>query len=72
MNETYLVTGGSGLIGGYVVKALVERGSDVVVFDVKPPSVKMQWLLEPVWDKVTFVEGSVSDDFPSLLQKCKE
>jgi UDP-glucose 4-epimerase len=72
VNETYLVTGGSGLIGGYVVKALVERGSDVVVFDVKPPSAKMQWLLEPVWDKVTFVEGSVSDDFPSLLQTCKE
>jgi UDP-glucose 4-epimerase len=72
MNDTYLVTGGSGLIGGHVVKALVERGNDVVVFDVKPPNAKMQWLLDPIWDKVTFVEGSVSDDFPALLQTCKE
>jgi nucleoside-diphosphate-sugar epimerase len=72
VSETYLVTGGSGLIGGHVVKALVERGSEVVVFDVKPPNEKMQWLLAPVWNQVTFVEGSVSDDLPALLQTCKE
>jgi nucleoside-diphosphate-sugar epimerase len=72
VNDTYLVTGGSGLIGGYVVKALVERGSDVVVFDVKPPNAKMQWLLGSIWDKVRFVEGSVSDDFPALLKTCKD
>lgn len=72
MKDTYLVTGGSGLIGGYVVKALRERGNDVVVFDIKPPNAKMQWILEPVWDKVIFVEGSVSDDLPSLLKTCKD
>jgi UDP-glucose 4-epimerase len=71
--RTYLVTGGAGLIGGYVTKALVERGDRVVVFDIKPPSnPKMQWVLEPVWDKVVFVEGSVSDDMPSLLKACKD
>ncbi len=72
MKETYLVTGGAGLIGGYVVKALKDRGNDVVVFDIKPPHAKMRWILESVWDKVVFVEGSVSDDFPSLLQTCKD
>ena len=73
MARTYLVTGGSGLIGGYVTKALVERGDRVVVFDIKPPSnPKMQWVLEPVWDKVVFVEGSASDDLPSLLKACKD
>ncbi len=72
MSDTYLVTGGSGLIGGHVVKALVERGDAVVVFDVKPPNPKMQWLLTPVWDRVTFVEGSVSDDLPALLQACQD
>ena len=72
MKGTYLVTGGSGLIGGYVVKALKKRGDEVVVFDIKPPTAKMRWILESVWDKVFFVEGSVSDDFPALLKTCKD
>jgi nucleoside-diphosphate-sugar epimerase len=72
MAETYLVTGGSGLIGGYVVKALRERGDSVVVFDVKSPSPKMQWVLAPIWDQVPFIEGSISDDFPALLKCCEE
>ena len=72
MNEAYLVTGGSGLIGGYVVKALRERGDSVVVFDIKPPDPKMQWVLSPIWDQVPFIEGSISDDFPAFLRCCKE
>jgi len=73
LKDSYLVTGGSGLIGSYVAKALVERGENVVVFDVKPPSnPKIRWVLEPVWEKIAFVEGSVSDDFPSLLKACKD
>jgi len=56
-----------------VTKALIERGDDVVVMDVKPPSPpRMAWVMKPVWDKVTFVEGSVSDDFPALLKACKD
>jgi len=70
---TYLVTGGAGLIGGYTAKALVERGDEVVVMDVRPPSApRMAWVMKPVWDKVTFIEGSVSDDFPTLLKACKD
>jgi len=70
---TYLVTGGSGLIGGYTTKALVERGGDVVVMDIRPPSPpRMAWVMKPVWEKVTFIEGSVSDDFPALLKACKD
>ena len=72
MDEAYLVTGGSGLIGGYVVKALHERGDPVVVFDIKPPSPKMQWVLAPIWDQVLFIEGNFSDDFPALLKCCKD
>ncbi len=72
MTETYLVTGGTGLIGGYTVTALAERGDDVVVLDVNPPSGRMQWVLHPIWDRVTFLQGSVSDDFPALLKACKD
>ena len=68
-----LVTGGSGLIGSYTVKALVERGDAVTVLDLSPPrNPKIRWLLRDVWEQVTFVEGTVSDDFPTLLTTCKE
>lgn len=46
-----LVTGGSGAIGTFVARELRERGHDVTVFDVAPPSV----------DGVAFVEGDVTD-----------
>ena len=68
-----LVTGGSGLIGSYTVKALVERGDDVTVLDLSPPrNPKTQWVLRDTWDKVNFVEGTVCDDFPTLLKACKD
>ncbi|MCW4041026.1 MAG: NAD(P)-dependent oxidoreductase, partial [Candidatus Bathyarchaeota archaeon] len=68
-----LVTGGSGLIGSYTVKALVERGDTVTVLDLSPPrNPKIRWLLRDVWEHVTFVEGTVSDDFPTLLTTCKD
>jgi nucleoside-diphosphate-sugar epimerase len=73
LKRTYLVTGGSGLIGGYVSKALIERNDNVVIMDVKPPSPpRMAWVMGPIWDKVTFVEGSASDDLPSLMKVCKD
>ena len=68
-----LVTGGSGLIGSYTVKALVERGDTVIVLDLAlPRNPKIRWLLRDVWEQVIFVEGTVSDDFPTLLTTCKE
>jgi len=68
-----LVTGGSGLIGSYTVNALVERGDDVTVLDLSPPrNPKTQWVLRDTWDEVNFVEGTVCDDFPTLLKACKD
>jgi UDP-glucose 4-epimerase len=73
MTGTYLVTGGSGLIGGYVAKALIERGDNVAVMDIRPPAPpRMSWIMDSVWDKVTFIEGSVSDDLPTLLKACRD
>jgi UDP-glucose 4-epimerase len=72
VSDTYLVTGGTGLIGGYTVKALAEQGNPVIVLDVKPPSGRMKWVLEPIWENLTFVQGSISDDFPALLKICKD
>ena len=33
---TYLVTGGTGFIGAYVVRDLLDRGERVVCFDIAP------------------------------------
>jgi len=71
--KSVLVTGGSGLIGGNTVKALVDRGDNVTVMDLSPPrNPKMKFLLRDTWDKVNFVQGSTADDFPTLLKACRD
>jgi nucleoside-diphosphate-sugar epimerase len=56
---TYLVTGGTGLIGNYVVRELVNRDSDddVIVYDLYPNEEALDGML----DDVTLVEGDVTD-----------
>jgi UDP-glucose 4-epimerase len=46
-----LVTGGSGAIGSFVVEELVNRGDEVTVFDIDPPT----------QNKVSFVKGDITD-----------
>src|SRR3954471_4282710 len=59
MNGTALVTGGCGFIGSHVARKLAERGSRVVLFDVRPPGGEAAWWLRPVQDRLTFVRGAV-------------
>lgn len=57
---TYLVTGGSGLVGNYVVRELVDRGfdaTDIVVYDLSSGDES----LADIADDVTFVHGDVTD-----------
>lgn len=59
MSRTVLVTGGSGLIGSYVLRRLAERGDTVVNFDAREPEAEAAWWLKPVADQVHFVAGGV-------------
>jgi nucleoside-diphosphate-sugar epimerase len=42
-----LVTGAQGCIGAWVVKALLQRGLDVVLYDAEPNPVRLSLLLKP-------------------------
>ena len=37
MNRTVMVTGGSGLVGSYVMRQLVENRDNVINFDMREP-----------------------------------
>ena len=60
---TYLVTGGTGLIGSRIVRDLVREGEQVVVYDWLPAKRSLERLLsdEEIEDMVKIVRGDVTD-----------
>lgn len=62
MAETYFITGAQGCIGSWIVKALVERGDDVVVFDRSDDARRLRAIMEAEQIAgVRFVTGDISD-----------
>ena len=60
----YLVTGGTGFIGAYVVRDLLSAGKEVVCFDVSDITPFMRELIpEKDLKKVKVVQGSIADTF---------
>jgi len=71
MGTRVLVTGGSGFLGCYVMKDLVERGDKVINYDIKPLSEEYRWVLGDMEKEIVFERGSIEDlsDLISLIQK---
>ena len=62
MAETYFITGAQGCIGSWIVKALVERGDEVVVFDRSDDARRLRAIMEPEQiASVRFVSGDITD-----------
>ena len=58
-----MVTGGTGFIGNRIIRKLVERGEEVVCFDLAPPRAN----LTPYLDRVRMYRGDVTQ-LPHLLE----
>ncbi len=64
MQKKILVTGGTGFLGSYVIKHLVEKGYAVRAIrrNNKPDSYRVPfWIAKEIFDKVEWVEGDVLD-----------
>lgn len=60
MPDTVLITGGSGFIGTWLSRALIERGDKVVNFDLYPRSRELAWLARDIEGQIAFEQGDVA------------
>ena len=58
-----MVTGGTGFIGNRIIRKLIERGEEVVCFDLAPPRSN----LSPYLDRIRMYRGDVTQ-LPHLLE----
>ncbi len=71
MKQTYFITGAQGCIGSWIVKALIERGDEVIVFDRSSDARRLTAIMtETDLQSVRFVNGDITDagSVPAALQ----
>lgn len=72
MSDTVMVTGGSGFIGSHLTKHLLERGDEVVNYDIRPSAGgDLEWMMTPYESDIIYEEGGV-ENWPQLFTAIKE
>src|SRR5215211_4695834 len=67
MSETYFITGAQGCIGSWIVKTLIERGDDAIVFDRSDDSRRLSAIMSPDYlARVRFIIGDITDRAAAL------
>ena len=62
MAETYFITGAQGCIGSWIVKALIERGDQAIVFDLSGDARRLSAIIEPdELERVRFITGDITE-----------
>jgi UDP-glucose 4-epimerase len=62
MTDTYLVTGGMGCIGAWVMYHLLREDKAVVSFDQSTDTHRLDWLMSKDEQRnITFVQGDLRD-----------
>jgi len=62
MPQTYFITGAQGCIGSWIVKALIERGDNAVIFDRSSDSRRLSAIMNPAdLARVRFISGDITD-----------
>jgi len=62
MSQTYFITGAQGCIGSWIVKALIERGDQAVVFDRSSDSRRLNAIMNAAdVAQVRFIAGDITD-----------
>ena len=68
----YLLTGGYGCIGSWIVKNLVDDGHDVAIYDLVEHTARMALIMdEDQIARVRFIEGDIADGshFTRVVEK---
>jgi nucleoside-diphosphate-sugar epimerase len=62
MSKTYFITGAQGCIGSWIVKSLIERGDEAVVFDLSDDSGRLRAIMDgDDLARVRFITGDITD-----------
>ena len=68
----YLITGGMGCIGSYVIRDLLNAGEKIIVYDfIQDLTIPRMVLTEEQLEQFTFVQGDITD-LPHVLRTVQE